>query len=72
MGDARLLSRKSLRRDQLLELHIPPLPTPPPHMMKLPGVAEWWESLQHWQQQNQQAMNRFVNNLQVNIPPVGE
>ena len=45
MGNATELSRKSLRRDQLLELHFSVWPEPPPEMLKLPGVAKWWNEM---------------------------
>lgn len=72
MGDPIALSRRALRRDQVLEVHWPPLPAPPPQLLKMPGMSEWWELLKVWQRSQEQALNRFVNNLQVNVPPTPE
>ncbi len=65
MGNATELSRKSLRRDQLLELHFSVWPEPPPEMLKLPGVAKWWNEMKLARERDVQAFHRFVNNLQI-------
>jgi len=70
MGDARLLSQKALRRDQVLELDLPPLPKPPPALMKMPGVYEWWQEMELWRKREVEALNRLVNNLQINATSV--
>lgn len=59
------LSRRSLRRDQVLELHLAPLPVPPEAMLKLPGVREWWEQMMLARERDQQALHRWANNLGV-------
>ncbi len=59
------LSRKSLRRDQVLEIHFAPLPEPPPQMMKLPGVSEWWSQMKLIRERDIQVFHRMVNNLQI-------
>lgn len=59
------LSRKSLRRDQVLEIHFAPLPEPPPNMMKLPGVADWWAQMKLTRERDVQVFHRMVNNLQI-------
>lgn len=59
------LSRKSLRRDQVLEIHFDQLPEPSPNMMKLPGVAEWWAQMKLTRERDVQALHRLINNLQV-------
>lgn len=63
MGDARALSRQSLRSDQILEFNFDKMPEPPPQMMKLPGVAEWFNSLRLMRERDSQAFYRLVNNL---------
>lgn len=68
MGDATALSRKSLRPDQILELHLTPFPDPPPEMMKLPGVAAWWQQMRLTRERDMQALHRLVNNLSQNQP----
>lgn len=65
MGDATQLSRSSLRRDQVLELHFAPWPEPPPEMLKLPGVSKWWTDMKLARERDVQAFHRFVNNLQI-------
>jgi len=64
------LSRRSLRRDQILEFRLAPLPEPPPEMMKLPGVARWWEQMVLMRRRDTEALYALINNLQVNVPPV--
>lgn len=59
------LSRISLRQDQILELHWSPLPEPPPNMMKLPGVAEWWAQMKLARERDVQSFHRLVVNLQI-------
>jgi len=66
MADSTQLSRKSRRRDVVLELHLPPLPDPPQTLTKIPGVAEWWKEMQIWRQREIEALNRLVNNMQIN------
>ena len=66
MADARQLSRKSRRRDAVLELHLPPFPDPPATLTKIPGVSDWWREMQLWRQREIEALNRLVNNMQIN------
>lgn len=63
MGDARTLSRLSLRQDQIIELNLDRLPEPPPSMMKLPGVASWFNQMKLARERDTQALYRMVNNL---------
>lgn len=63
MSKATDLSRRSLRRDQLLEIHLSPMPDPPPEMMRLPGVRQWIEQLHLMRQRDIQALQRLVANL---------
>ena len=63
MSKAIDLSRRSLRKDQLLEIHFSPLPEPPPEMMKLPGVRVWFQQLKLMRERDTQALQRFVANL---------
>ena len=69
MGDARQLSRKSLRGDQLLEFHLEPMPEPPPAMLKLPGVREWYASLRLMRERDNAMFYRLVNNLGISRAP---
>lgn len=64
------ISRKSLRRDQVLEVHFLPWPEPPPNMMKLPGVADWWNQMKLARERDVQSLHRLVNNLSLtqNVP----
>lgn len=71
MGDERTLSRLSLRRDQVLEVHFDKLPDPPPEMMKLPGVASWFNSMKLVRERDIQAFHRLVNNLQISSNNTG-
>jgi len=71
MGDSISLSRHSLRRDQVLELHFAQLPTPPAAMLKLPGVAEWWREMLIQDERRIQAFHRMVNNLQISSNQTG-
>lgn len=59
------LSRLSLRRDQILELHFDKMPTPSEAMLKLPGVRDWWQAMQLHDERRIQAFHRLVNNLQI-------
>lgn len=59
------LARISLRGDQVLELNLDKLPDPPPQMMKLPGVAEWWIGVKQTETRNINALYRWASN----IPP---
>lgn len=63
MATAKDISRKSLRRDQVLEVHFMPWPEPPPNMLKLPGVAEWWNGMKLARERDTQALHRLINNL---------
>lgn len=63
MSKATDLSRRSLRRDQILEIHFSPLPEPPPETMKLPGFRAWFEQLKVMRERDTQAIQHFVNNL---------
>jgi hypothetical protein len=68
MGDARQLSRFSLRQDQILELNFEKIPEPPSEMLKLPGVRSWWETLQLHDERRIQAFYRMVNNIKAVAP----
>jgi hypothetical protein len=59
------LSRISLRRDQVLEIHFDKLPAPPDAFLKLPGAREWWQALLLHDERRIQAFHRLVNNLQI-------
>jgi len=63
MSKAIELSRRSLRRDQVLEIHFSPLPEPPQQMLKLPGVREWIDQMKLMRQRDVQALERMVTNL---------
>lgn len=63
------LSRISLRTDQILELHFDKLPEPPPEMMKLPGVANWFRDMKLMRERDVQAFHRLVNNISSLTPP---
>jgi hypothetical protein len=63
MGDARTLSRLSLRQDQIIELNLDRLPEPPASMMKLPGVASWFNQMKLARERDTQALYRMVNNM---------
>lgn len=65
MGDAKQLSRTSLRRDQVIEIHFAPWPDPPQEMLKLPGVAKWWDLMKLGRERDTQSIQRLVNNLQI-------
>lgn len=66
------LSRISLRRDQVLEIHFDKIPEPPAEMLKLPGVAAWWASMKLHDERRIQAFHRLVNNLQISSNQTGE
>lgn len=57
------LSRLTLRKDQLIELHIAPLPEPPENFLKLPGAAQLWSSLKLSRERDQQAFHRMVQQM---------
>ena len=59
----RKLSRLKLRGDQILSLQTDKLPEPPPEMMKLPGVAAWWQAMRLYREREMQSFHRLVNNL---------
>lgn len=59
------LSRKALRRDQILSIQFAPWPEPPPEMMRLPGVRQWWQDMTLARDRDIQTMFRMVNNLQI-------
>lgn len=63
MATERDLSRISLRKDQVVELHLDKFPEPPAAMMKLPGVAQWWSEMRLMRERDIQALYRFVNNI---------
>ena len=71
MGDARQLSRLSLRQDQILELHFDKLPEPPVEMMKLPGVRRWFNDMKLVRERDIQSFQRMVNNLQISSNNAG-
>lgn len=63
MGDTRQLSRLSLRQDQIIELNLDRIPEPPPEMIKLPGIASWFNQMKLARERDIQAFYRMVNNL---------
>jgi hypothetical protein len=64
MSKANELSRRALRHDQPLALEFAPWPDPPPNMMKLPGVSEWWAQMRLARERDVQAIQRLILNLQ--------
>jgi len=63
MTKAQALSQRSLRKDQVLEVHFTPFPEPPPEMMKLPGVRAWVSQLRLMRERDTQTLQRLVQNL---------
>lgn len=63
MGDARQLSRLSLRTDQVLEFHWSPLPELPAEASKLPGMRAWYEQLRLMRERDIQSFHRLVANI---------
>lgn len=59
------LSRLSLRKDQILELHFDKMPSPSEAFLKLPGARDWWQAMQLHDERRIQAFHRLVNNLQI-------
>jgi hypothetical protein len=72
MNRATVLSQRSLRRDQVLEIHFSPMPDPPHEMMKLPGVRAWVEQLKLMRDRDIQSFHRLVNNLQISSNNAGQ
>lgn len=70
MGDARELSRRSLRAGQVTEVLLDRLPNAPPEMMKLPGVARFMEDMRLARERDIQAFHRFMADVadQTNQP----
>lgn len=65
MGDALQLSRRSLRRDQILEIQWPSMPEPPPALMRIPGFAEYHAGLKLHNERTQAVFDKLINNLGV-------
>lgn len=63
MGDERELSRRSLRAGQVTEVLLDRLPTAPPEMMKLPGVAKFMEDMRLARERDVQAFHRFMADI---------
>lgn len=63
MSKAIELSRRSLRRDQILELHLSQLPEPSPQLLKMPGFADWFQQLKLMRERDMQALERLVANI---------
>ena len=57
------VSRIALRKDQVLEIQWTPWPEPPPEMIKLPGVREWWQAMRTARDRDIASLQRLVNNL---------
>jgi hypothetical protein len=55
----------SLRRDQVLQIAFDKLPEPPPELLKMPGMASWWNALKLHDERRIQTFYRMVNNLQI-------
>jgi hypothetical protein len=66
------ISRLKLRRDQLIELHLAPLPEPPEAMLKLPGVGTWFNSLRLARERDQQALHRMVQQMGTAVTAAAE
>lgn len=47
------------------------MPEPPPEMMKLPGVRQWFEQLKLMRDRDTQCFQRMVNNLQISSNNAG-
>lgn len=65
MPESVSVSRKSLRRDQVLEIHFAPWPDPPPGVLNIPGAREWWSQMKLIRERDTQSFHRLVNNLAV-------
>lgn len=63
MGNARELSRRSLRAGQVTEVLLDRLPVPPPEMLKLPGMAKWMEDMRLLRERDIQAFHRFMTDI---------
>lgn len=63
MSKALDLQRKSLRRDQVLEIHFAPIPEPPAELLRMPGMRAWFDQLRLMRERDTQAFQRFVANL---------
>lgn len=63
MGDKKELSRKSLRKDQVIEIHFAPWPEPPPETLRLPGMMKWWADMKLARERDTETFQSLVNNL---------
>lgn len=63
MGDARELSRRSLRAGQVTEVLLDRLPLAPPEMLKLPGVSRFMEDMRLARERDIQAFHRFMADI---------
>jgi len=66
------LSRLKLRRDQLIELHLAPMPEPPESFLKLPGAGQWWNALRLKGERDQQALHRMVQQMGTAVADAAE
>jgi hypothetical protein len=65
MSKANELSRRSLRTDRVIELSLAPWPDPPPNMMKLPGVSEWWAQMKLARERDIQSLHGLAVRYQI-------
>lgn len=63
MGDGRELSRRSLRPDQVTEVHLDRLPDAPPEMLKLPGVRMWMDAMRLARDRDIQGLHRIISGI---------
>lgn len=63
MGNARELSRRSLRAGQVTEVLLDRLPVAPPEMLKLPGMSKFIEDMRLARERDIQAFHRFMNDM---------
>lgn len=63
MADATQLSRLALRRDKILEVPWPQMPSPPPELLRMPGFREYHEQQKLYMERVQNVFNNLVNNL---------
>jgi hypothetical protein len=63
MSTAKDIRRLALRTDQVLEIHLSDWPSPPPALLKIPGVVDWWNQMKLSRERDVLAIQRLVNNL---------
>jgi hypothetical protein len=65
MADEATLRRISKRQDQILEIQWAPWPDPPPALMRIAGVSEWWQQMRLVRNRDIDTLNKLVVNLQI-------